>query len=303
MRTAFINQLIEEAENNDRIFLVVGDLGYSVVEPFKEKYPDRFLNIGIDEQNMIGVAAGLAMQGFNVYVYSIGNFPTLRCMEQIRYDVAYHNLSVKIVSVGAGYAYGTLGPSHHATEELGMIRTIPNVLVCSPSDTTEASEITSISANYNGPMYIRLGKAGEKQIYSSCSKIEIGKIHCYQESDSENVLFVTGSIMDYAVNWIKCNNVDTAIYSVPFVKPLLADYLVSVVNKHHNIIVLEEHQKTCGLASALIEQISDLFYLDRIDRFPKIKRLAINDIFVSVAGSQSYLRELAALTLNRIFFK
>ena len=104
MRTAFIKQLVEEAAINDKIFLIVGDLGYSVVEMFAEKYPERFLNAGIAEQNMIGVAAGLAKEGYNVYVYSIGNFPTLRCMEQIRYDVAYHNLNVKIVSVGAGYA-------------------------------------------------------------------------------------------------------------------------------------------------------------------------------------------------------
>lgn len=131
MRTAFIKQLVEEAGTNDKIFLIVGDLGYSVVETFAEKYPERFLNAGIAEQNMVGVAAGLAMAGYNVYVYSIGNFPTLRCMEQIRYDIAYHKLNVKIVSVGAGYAYGSLGSSHHATEELGMMRTIPNMVVCS----------------------------------------------------------------------------------------------------------------------------------------------------------------------------
>ena len=156
MRTAFIKQLVEEAAINDKIFLIVGDLGYSVVEMFAEKYPERFLNAGIAEQNMIGVAAGLAKEGYNVYVYSIGNFPTLRCMEQIRYDVAYHNLNVKIVSVGAGYAYGSLGASHHATEELGMMRTIPNMVICSPGDPVEAQVISTVSANYEGPMYLRL---------------------------------------------------------------------------------------------------------------------------------------------------
>ena len=166
MRTAFINQLTEEAKNNDKIFLIVGDLGFSVVEEFADLFPDRFLNAGIAEQNMIGVAAGLAKEGYNVYVYSIGNFPTLRCMEQIRYDVAYHNLSVKIVSVGAGYAYGSLGASHHATEELGMMRVIPNMVVCSPGDPVEAKAITTLSANYDGPMYLRLGKAGEAIVHT-----------------------------------------------------------------------------------------------------------------------------------------
>ena len=134
MRTAFIEQLIKEAESNKKIFLLVGDLGYSVVEPFAEKYPDRFLNVGIAEQNMTGVAAGLAMEGYNVFTYSIGNFPTLRCMEQIRYDVCYHNLSVKIVAVGAGYAYGSLGASHHTTEDVAMMRSIPNMEIISPCD-------------------------------------------------------------------------------------------------------------------------------------------------------------------------
>src|ERR1700712_4450462 len=118
MRTAFIDQLTEEAKKNDKVFLLVGDLGYSVIEEFAELFPDRFLNVGIAEQNMTGIAAGLAMEGYTVFTYSIGNFPTLRCMEQIRYDVCYHNLNVKIVAVGGGYAYASLGPSHHATEEL-----------------------------------------------------------------------------------------------------------------------------------------------------------------------------------------
>src|SRR5574344_520879 len=134
MRTAFIKQLVEEARKNDKIFLLVGDLGYNVVEPFANAFPDRFYNVGISEQNMAGMAAGLAMTGFNVYIYSIGNFPTLRCLEQTRNDISYYNANVKIVSVGGGYAYGSLGMSHHATEDIGVMRTLPNMVVCSPSD-------------------------------------------------------------------------------------------------------------------------------------------------------------------------
>ena len=166
MRTAFIKQLIEEAKTNDKIFLLIGDLGYNVVTPFAEAYPDRFINVGICEQNMVGIASGLAMNGYNVYLYSIGNFPTLRCIEQIRNDVCYYNGNVKVVSVGAGFAYGSSGVSHHATEDIGMMRTLPNMVICSPSDPSEAKAITHISAQYNGCMYIRLGKAGEKEIYT-----------------------------------------------------------------------------------------------------------------------------------------
>ena len=177
MRTAFVNQLIKEAEQHPDIFLIIGDLGFNVVEEFANKFPDRFLNAGIAEQNMIGVAAGLAKEGYNVYVYSIANFPTLRCIEQIRYDVCYHNLSVKVVAVGAGYAYGSLGSSHHATEEMGMMRTIPNLVVASPGDPIEAKAITTLSANYQGPMYLRLGKAGEKQVHTTpFDNINIGDI-------------------------------------------------------------------------------------------------------------------------------
>ena len=146
MRTAFISQLIVEAKANENIFLLVGDLGFSVVEPFADLFPDRYLNVGIAEQNMAGIAAGLAIEGYCVYIYSIGNFPTLRCMEQIRYDICYHNLNVKIVAVGGGYAYGPLGASHHATEEIGMIRTLPNMIVCAPGDPIETKAITKIFA-------------------------------------------------------------------------------------------------------------------------------------------------------------
>lgn len=302
MRTAFITQLIEEAKKNEKIFLIVGDLGFNVVEPFKEQFPDRFLNAGINEQSMIGIASGLAKDGYNVYVYSIGNFPTLRCMEQIRYDVAYHNANVKIVSVGAGYAYASLGASHHATEEMGMLRTIPNMVICSPSDPSEAKSLTTLSANYDGPMYLRLGKAGEKEVYDTCDALQIGDIHTYQEQTTPNALFVTGSIMDYAVNWVKDNAIDTAIYSVPFVKPINAQQLAAFLNAHTNVIVLEEHQMSCGLGSALLEQINDLYANGKFLNFPKVRRIAISDTFVSMAGAQQYLREQAGLVLRKEYF-
>lgn len=303
MRTAFINQLVEEAKYNDRIFLLVGDLGYNVVEPFANSYPDRFLNIGIAEQNMAGIAAGLAMNGFIVYCYSIGNFPTLRCIEQVRNDIAYYNGSVRIVSVGAGYAYGTQGVSHHATEDIGMLRTIPNMVVCSPSDPTEARRITSISSHYDGTMYIRLGKAGEANIFAEAEQLRIGDIHTFRESDSENALLVSGSIMKEAVDWIMENAVDTAIYSVPFIKPISREQLKSIASRHHNIIVLEEHQLSAGLGSAIVEQLSDMYASGELTAYPKIRRIAINDIFLPVAGDQAYCRRAAGLTLRNDYFE
>jgi transketolase len=297
MRTAFIKQLVEEAATNDKIFLIVGDLGYSVVEEFAEKYPDRFLNAGIAEQNMIGVAAGLAMEGYNVYVYSIGNFPTLRCMEQIRYDVAYHHLNVKIVSIGAGYAYGSLGASHHATEELGMMRTIPDMVVCSPCDPTEARALTVISSHYDGPMYLRLGKAGEKVVYNNPVNLKIGDLNCYHKGNSNRLLLTTGSITDYAVNHYKETGEDMTIYTVPFVKPLNKEQLVALASMYQDITVLEEHQKSCGLGSAIVEILSDAYASGVLSTYPKVNRIAINDTFYSIVGNQQYLRNLAGLTV------
>jgi transketolase len=301
MRTAFIKQLVEEAATNDKIYLIVGDLGYSVVEEFAERYPERFLNAGIAEQNMIGVAAGLAMEGYNVYVYSIGNFPTLRCMEQIRYDAAYHNLNVKIVSVGAGYAYGSLGASHHATEELGMMRTIPNMVVSSPGDPIEARAITTLSANYEGPMYIRLGKAGEKIVHKEDSiALNIGDIVSVIKSDNNKVaVLACGNILEASKCQIEQENLPYDLYSVPFVKPMNVNQLKSIVETHPaGIITIEEHQISCGMGSAVVEILNDLYATDKIMTYPKVKRIAIPDEFVGVVGSQNYLRQVEGLTLG-----
>jgi len=303
MRTAFIKQLIEEAKTNDKIFLLIGDLGYNVVTPFAEAYPERFINVGISEQNMVGIASGLAMNGYNVYLYSIGNFPTLRCIEQIRNDVCYYNGNVKIVSVGAGFAYGSSGVSHHATEDIGMMRTLPNMVICSPSDPSEAKMITHISAQYDGCMYIRLGKAGEKEIYTEPYSLKIGDIHCYQESESPSAVIASGSVMFYAINWIKENNISTAVYSVPFVKPVNKDQLQKLASKHSNLIITDEHQKSSGVASALLEQLSDLYTEGKIKQFPKVHRLEIDEQFIYIAGNQQYLRDFTHITLQKSLFE
>lgn len=299
MRTKFINQLLEEAKTNDKIFLIVGDLGYHVVEPFAEAFPDRFLNIGIAEQNMIGVATGLALTGYNVFVYSIGNFPTLRCMEQVRNDIAYHHANVKIISVGAGYAYGCLGATHQATEDIGAMRVIPNMVVATPGDPTEAEAIAKISSTYNGPIYIRLGKAGEKIVHTDkLETLKIGDILPLKENENDSAVIACGSILDKANQSIEDNNLPYDLYSVPFIKPLNKQQLKIIAETHPNgLVVMEEHQKSCGVGSAIIESLSDMYNAGELNEFPKVKRLAINDEFLSIVGNQCYLREIAGITL------
>ena len=299
MRTAFINQLIEESKTNDKIFLLVGDLGFSVVEPFAELFPERYLNVGIAEQNMVGIAAGLAMEGFCVYIYSIGNFPTLRCMEQIRYDICYHNLNVKIVAVGGGYAYGALGASHHATEELGMLRTIPNLSVCAPGDPVETNAIVAFAAKNKGPCYIRIGKAGEPIVHKNYSKMDLmlGDI-IELKRVGEIAVFSTGTMLKYVVDFIEKNNIISSIYSFPFIKPLNENTLVKFLLPFKKIITIEEHQFNGGFGSAILEVINDLIEKNKISNPPFIQRIAISDSFFSVAGTQEYLRELAGIKLQ-----
>lgn len=304
MRTAFIEQLVIEARHDDRIFLIVGDLGYNVVNKFEEEFPDRFLNAGIAEQNMIGVAAGLAMQGYIVYVYSIGNFPTLRCMEQIRNDVCYHNLNIRIVSVGAGYAYGSLGASHHATEDIGMMRALPNMTICSPADPLEAKRITSMSVSHNGPMYLRLGKAGEKIVHDDVfsqlvrlNSLKIGGIMPVIYQANKSAVFGTGSIVYALKTEIIENDLDYDLYSFPFVKPITNEQLLEIVEKYSTIICVEEHQKSTGFGSAILEKINDLYAIGRLAFYPAIIRKAIKDEFCYEVGTQSYLRQKKQLTL------
>ncbi len=296
MRTAFIQQLTEEARINDRIFLLVGDLGYSVIEEFAALFPDRYLNVGIAEQNMTGIAAGLAMEGYTVFTYSIGNFPTLRCMEQIRYDVCYHNLNVKVVAVGGGYAYASLGPSHHATEELGMLRTIPGITIAAPGDPSEARLVTSLLANTYGPAYIRLGKAGEPVVHKELNEIFIGTPLQVIKGNNKAVL-TTGAMLKYAYDHISNNQLNWSLYSFPIIKPIDMKALQLLASQYDELITLEEHQLSGGFGSVILEALNNMLQEGLVQSIPKIKRIGIPDEFISIAGSQEFIRIKAGLIL------
>jgi len=302
MRTAFIDQLLKERENNDRIFLIVGDLGYNVVNTFAERFPESYLNAGIAEQNMMGVAAGLANEGYIVYVYSIGNFPTLRCMEQIRNDVAYNNLNVRIVSVGAGFAYGSLGASHHTTEDIAMLSSLPNMTVCSPGDPMEAQRVTALSVSHEGPMYIRLGKAGEKDVHEQNKQLEfnIGDIVPVHDTDSQVAVLATGSILYKVCSDNIQRNMNYSVYSVPTVKPLNTTDLIRIATKHSSLVVMEEHQLNGGLGTIISAMLSDSYSSNEIVRFPKIIRIGVKDRFIYTVGSQQSIRASEGLGLPDI---
>lgn len=294
MRNSFAKELVNLAREDKTIFLITGDLGYSVLEPFAIEFPERFLNIGIAEQNMTGVAAGLAKEGYTVFTYSIGNFPTLRCMEQIRYDVCYHNLNVKIIAVGAGYAYGPLGVSHHTTEDLGMLRTIPNLTVASPADPLEVISLTRMFVESKGPCYMRLNKTGESHLHFDTPKISNGGPLKLLKGEHKLILG-TGAILQDAFK--VASEKGWQLWSFPIVSPLGHHWVTEELLKFDEIITIEEHQSNSGFGSAILEVINDTYSAGKITRFPKITRIAIPNIFLGYSGSQEYLRQKAKLSL------
>lgn len=195
MKKALVNTLLELMEKQDNIYVFTGDLGFGVMNPIIEKYGNHFINVGICEQNLTAAATGMAMEGNIVFTYSIGNFPTLRCMEQIRNDACYHNANVKIISVGGGFAYGQLGMSHHATEDVAMLRALPNMTVLTPADTYETKEAIKLAVKIDGPVYIRLGRGGEKDIKHLRALMQTEKLQTIRTQNmSLTMIWTSGEI-------------------------------------------------------------------------------------------------------------
>ncbi len=191
MRKFFIDSLIKLAKKNNRIFLIVGDLGFSVVEKFKELFPKRFLNVGVAEQNMMGVASGIAAEGYHVFAYSIANFSTFRCAEQIRNDIDYHNLPVTIVSVGAGVSYGNLGYTHHALQDYSLMRSLPNTLILSPGEKNELEYCLKYICNKPQPSYLRIDNSNDIEIKTKIKKLYSGSWRMIKKEKKKGSILLT----------------------------------------------------------------------------------------------------------------
>ena len=290
MRNHLVNTVFEEAKKNKNIVLLTGDLGYGVLDEFMKTYPDRVINAGIAEENMTSVAAGLALEGKMAFTYSIGNFDTLRCMEQIRNDVCYHNANVKIVSLAAGFAYGTLGMSHHATEDIACMRSLPNMTVFSPCDILETIAVTKAAMKINTPCYIRLGKGGEPNLREAFDPdtFEIGKAYKLKEGKEKVVIFSTGAITikaKEAVEELEREGIKVGLYTFPTIKPMDEKFVLEAAKKYDTIITLEEHQKNGGFGSAVAEVISSM----QGSRASLI-RMGLDDTYTSIVGDTEYLR-------------
>ncbi len=290
MRDVFIKELEKQVENNPEIILITGDLGFGVLDNFKSKFPKNYINAGVAEQNMTGIAAGLALEGRIVFTYSIGNFPTLRCLEQIRNDICYHNLNVNIVSVGAGFSYGALGMSHHATEDLSIMRSLPEMTVLSPCGTWETEKATKEAISLNSPIFLRLDKSegDDSPVSDMNEKFIIGKGRKLSNGE-DCAIFVTGGILEEvqkAVLTLKKENIKVSILSLHTVKPLDKDLIISTCKKMRCVVTVEEHNITGGLGSAISEIL-----MDHNVSVSNFLRIGLNDEYSSIVGSQRYLRE------------
>ena len=286
MRDSFIKVLSEEAEKNENIVLLTGDLGFSLFEKFQEKFPDRFYNMGIAEQNMVGVAAGLALQGKKVFVYSIIPFVTYRCLEQIRNDLCYQELGVVIVGVGSGLSYGASGFSHHAIDDIGCLRSVPNLTILSPSDPVEVGELVKQSIDYPHPVYLRLGKAKEPVFTKDSSKIKIGKINPIRLG-SKLAILVHGNIIDEvhsSLDILKKQEVNPSLISVHTIKPLGEEEIRGVLKDHSHIIIVEKHSYIGGLGDSV-------FNLNKNnENSNKFLHICLDDSFVHEVGGSKHLR-------------
>ena len=300
MRDTFVKTLLEIAKKDKRVYIVTGDLGFGVLKPFWEELPDQIINAGIAEQNMTSIAAGLALQGKIVYTYSIGNFPTLRCIEQIRNDCAYHDANVKVVCVGGGFVYGSLGMSHHATEDIAMMRSLPNVTVVAPGDLVEAACATKAIYETPGTCYLRLGRGGEKQIHESIADFQIGKAIKIQDGEKIAV-FSTGAIfdeVDEACKKLSEEGIKPIVYTFPTVKPIDKDVILECARENDTIITVEEHNLSGGFGSAVAEVLSEESNLKA-----KLVRVALDDRYSCIVGSQKYLRQQYSIDSKAIIEK
>lgn len=297
MRKAFISRLINLAADDESVFLLIGDIGFGLVEPFAERFPERFINIGIAEQNMTGIATGLALSGKKVFCYSIANFPTIRCVEQIRNDICAHNADVTIVAGGTGLIYGALGHTHHTTEDIAIMRALPDMTVVVPGDPLEAAAATSAIYRHDCPCYLRLGRTGDPAVYREEPELKFGEAVAILDGKDITLIASGGLLFNAlkAAEELASKGIKPRLLSMPFIKPLDKAALIKAAEETGAVITIEEHSIIGGLGSAAAEVLAEA----GVPRL-KFKRLGIPDEFCRQVGNQDHLRDYYGLSPTAI---
>ena len=286
MRDAFISTLEQLAEKNSEIVLMTGDLGFAVLDDFRRRFPGQFYNVGVAEQNLAGVGAGLALTGHVVFTYSIANFPTLRCLEQIRNDICYHEAAVKIVTIGGGMAYGALGPSHFAVEDLAIMRALPDIVVVAPGDPVEVEKLLPQIAEAPGPVYLRLGRVGEPRVHSDEAVIRLGRPAVVREG-SDVLILCTGGILSEALaaaDKLLAHGIRAQVVSVHTLRPLDDEIICDLASRFPLVVTFEEHSILGGLGGAVAEVLMEAGVRTTFRRF------GLPPTFPTGVGTQDFLR-------------
>jgi transketolase len=286
VRDAFIKALTELADADPRVMLVNGDLGFGVLTEFAAARPSQYVNAGVAEQSMTAVACGMALEGAKSYTYSIGNFTTLRCLEQLRNDVCYHNASVTAVAIGGGFSYGQLGMSHFAIEDIAILRALPNMTVVVPSDPWQCYELTKQLYARGGPAYLRIDK-DKAGLPEAPQEITLGKARQVRDG-THAVIFSTGAILSEtlaAADMLAKDGIEVRLIDVHTIKPLDVEAIVAAANACGVVLTVEEHNVVGGLGGAVAEAC-----LEGGARVRIFRRIGLMDQYPSVVGDQKFLR-------------
>ena len=289
MRDAFARVLEQEMEQNERIVLITGDLGFGVLRRIHERFPNRLINAGIAEQAMVSMAAGLASTGRTVLVYSIGNFPVLRPLEQIRNDCVYHGADVKIVCVGGGFVYGSLGMSHHATEDMAIMRAIPEMICYTPGDPAETEAVTRDMLWRKGTCYLRLGRGGEPAVHAGPVRGWAFPKAITLRGGKDIAILSAGGILTQAVDAadrLAAKGISAQVVSFPCLKPLDTETVLELLRSFRIIMTVEEHTVIGGFGGAICEIAAET------GSGCRVKRIGLEDCFTTVVGDRQYLREI-----------
>ena len=286
MRKKFIEIIYNKMKINKKIFLIVGDLGFNLVEPIYKSYPKNFLNVGIAEQNMAGIAAGIASEGYHVFIYSIANFPTFRCAEQIRNDVDYHNLPVTVVNVGAGVSYGNLGYTHHTLQDYGLMRLFPNMMITSPGDDMEVRACMRYIVKNPQPSYLRLAKTKNKILHKKIPNVKPGKwLPIFiKYPRSKKIFLTTGNTARLAKDLLTRGKYNKfSIYSLPIWGMKFKNAQPNQLKKWDEVMILEDHLEDGGFGSWIKESTNNQ------NLKTKIISKNIDKRIISKVGSEQYL--------------
>lgn len=287
MRATCTRTIEELARDDDRIYLMTADLGYKRFDAFDQAYPGRFINVGVAEANMISIAAGLALEGKIVFCYSIAPFLVMRTLEQIRVDLCYHRANVNLLGAGGGLAYGLEGMTHHAIEDLALLRSLPNMTVTAPGDVCEAEAIVKAARDHEGPVYIRMGADREEPMHPSVPELRLGQGLVLREG-GDAALVTTGSMLrtaDKVCERLAARGIACALVSMPTVKPLDCELILARVAPSPAVFTLEEHSIVGGLGTAVAEALIEAGYSGRF------RRIGLPDQYAPFVGHVQYLRQ------------